>query len=103
VRRRAGRPARVPTLSALEDQFVTSDRTFLLYTPSSWGRTVDLVSSNLDGFTGDNPFATPRDSASAEDGGCDSKVDAPWVDPNDPTSKPILVPPCIPNRQGQGQ
>jgi phospholipase C len=94
-------PSRVPTLAALADQFVISDRTFQLYTPSSWGAHLDLVSSNLDGFTGDNPFASPG-FGERRGWGCDSKDDAPWVDPNDPTSKPILVPSCIPNRQGQG-
>jgi phospholipase C len=92
-------PSRVPTLAALADQFVISDRTFQLYTPSSWGAHIDLVSANLAGFTGDNP----NSGFDGEPGwGCDSHGDAPWKDPNVPNAQATPVPACIPNRQGQG-
>ena len=92
-------PSRVPTLSALADQYVISDRTFQLYTPSSWGAHLDLVSANLDSFTGDNPDSGYN---GALGWGCDSGADVPWVDPNTPSAPPTPVPACIPDQQGRG-
>jgi phospholipase C len=92
-------PARIPTLAKLADTFVISDRTFQLYTPSSWGAHLELVSANLDGFTGDNP---PAGFGQFFGWGCDSATDAKWIDPNNPRSKAILVPSCVPDRQGNG-
>jgi phospholipase C len=92
-------PARIPTLATLADAFALSDRTFQLYTPSSWGAHLELVSANLDGFTGDNP---PAGFGDFFGWGCDSKSDAPWKDPNNHGSGTILVPSCVPDRQGQG-
>jgi phospholipase C len=89
----------IPTLSALADQFVISDRTFQLYTPSSWGAHLDLVSADLAGFTGDNPDSG---FGGALGWGCDSGADAPWKDPKTPRAKAIPQPACIPNLQGQG-
>jgi phospholipase C len=91
--------SRVPTLSDLADQFVISDRTFQLYTPSSWGAHLDLVSADLDGFTGDNPDSG---FAGAKGWGCDSGADAPYKDTSVPGAKRIMVPACIPDRQGNG-
>src|SRR5690242_11113398 len=91
--------SRIPTLSALADQFVISDHTFQLYTPSSWGAHLDLVSADLAGFTGDNPDSG---FAGALGWGCDSGGDAPWRNPNVPKAQVTPVPACIPNQQGQG-
>ncbi len=91
-------PSRIPALSALADQYVISDRTFQLNTPSSWGAHLELVSADLDGFVGDNP----QGSGPFFGTGCDSMEDATWKDPNSPGSKPIFVPSCVPDRQGLG-
>ena len=72
-------PGRVPTLAKLADTFVISDRTFQLYTPSSWGAHLELVSADLDGFIGDNP---PAGFGQFFGWGCDSGNDAAWKDPN---------------------
>jgi phospholipase C len=91
--------SRIPTLAALADQFVISDRTFQLYSSSSWGAHLDLVSADLSGFTGDNPDS----GFDGEPGwGCDSGGDAPWKDPNTPHAKATPEPACIPNKQGAG-
>jgi phospholipase C len=92
-------PERVPTLATLADSFVISDRTFQLYTPSSWGAHLELVSANLDGFTGDNP---PAGFGQFFGWGCDSNNDAAWKDPNSHGSGTILVPACVPDSQGRG-
>ena len=91
--------SRIPTLAALADQFVISDRTFQLYSSASWGSHLDLVSADLSGFTGDNPDS----GFEGEPGwGCDSGGDAPWKDPNTPHAKVTPEPACIPNKQGAG-
>ncbi len=54
-------PRRIPTLASLADTFVISDRTFQLYTPSSWGAHLDLVSATCTG----SPATTPTRPASA--------------------------------------
>src|SRR4029077_1232435 len=92
-------PDRIPTLAALADTYVISDRTFQLNTPSSWGAHLELVSADLDGFTGDNP---PAGFGDFFGWGCDSGNDAPWKDPNHHGSGIIMVPSCVPNAQGQG-
>jgi phospholipase C len=92
-------PERIPTLAKLADTYALSDRTFQLSTPSSWGAHLELVSANLDGFTGDNP---PAGFGQFFGWGCDSQTDAAWKDPNQHGSGTIMVPSCVPNRQGQG-
>jgi phospholipase C len=92
-------PSRIPTLAKLADTFALSDRTFQLNTPSSWGAHLELVSANLDGFTGDNP---PAGFGLFFGWGCDSETVATWKDPNNRGSGTILVPSCVPDKQGQG-
>ncbi len=91
--------SRIPNLSNLADQYVISDRTFQLNTPSTWGSHLELASADLDGFIGDNPETGVGQKPGS---GCDSMKDAKWRDPNNPTSKPIFVPSCIPDRLGLG-
>jgi phospholipase C len=90
---------RVPTLWGLADQYVISDRTFELDLSATWGSHLELVTTNLDGFIGDNPDP-PVPGQGGKGTGCDSKNDALWT--NDPNVKPILVPSCIPDKRGRG-
>jgi hypothetical protein len=91
-------PSQIPNLAATARQFALSDRTFELNAVPSWGAHLELVASQLDGFTGDNPqngMIPP-----GKGWGCDSNNDAFWR-PN-ATTAPIKVPSCVPTRDGRG-
>jgi phospholipase C len=49
-------PRQEPNLSMLADKFAISDATFSLADSPSWGGHLYIVTSNLDGFTGDIPI-----------------------------------------------
>jgi phospholipase C len=87
-------PGGLPNLWSLADTYVISDRTFETATSASWGSHLDLVSTTLDGFVGDQPRGGPGPGA-----GCDSLGDAWWRDGNGPKT---LVPACIPDKNGKG-
>jgi phospholipase C len=62
---------------------------------------MDLVASQLDHFTGDNP--TPDQNVTAGPGwGCDSKKDAPWVDSSTGFAGRLMIPSCVPRSDGFG-
>src|SRR5215831_5854881 len=52
-------PSQVVNLAALAGHFGISDDFFSLADSPSWGGHLDIVTSNLDGFTGDNPVPAP--------------------------------------------
>ena len=59
--------AREPNVWALASKFAVSDRTFEMNPVPTWGAHVELVTSLLDGFQGDNPTGV-----TAHGWGCDS-------------------------------
>jgi phospholipase C len=84
--------SQIPNLWRLARSFAVSDRTFQLDSVPSYGAHIELVSTTLDGFTGDRP---PDGQQPAGPGwGCDSHLDAPWqATPGGPIS---LQPACVP-------
>jgi phospholipase C len=82
----------IPNLWNLATSFALSDRTFQLDSVPSYGAHIELVSTSLDGFTGDRP---PDGQHPVGQGwGCDSHLDAPWqATPGGPVT---LQPACIP-------
>jgi len=82
----------IPNLWRLANSFAMSDRTFQLDSVPSYGAHIELVSTTLDGFTGDRPSESPRQVAPGW--GCDSHLDAPWqATPVGPiTEQPACVP-----------
>jgi phospholipase C len=82
----------IPNLWKLARSFVLSDRTFQLESVESYGAHLELVSTTLDGFTGDTPRESPNQAAAGW--GCDSHLDAPW---QATVGGPItLQPACVP-------
>jgi phospholipase C len=91
-------PDQIPSLAALARAFVISDRTFQTETVPTFGAHVSLVSSQLDGFLGDNPILPGHETGPGW--GCDSKKDALWQAAHaDPF---VYVPSCIPEQDGSG-
>ncbi len=89
-------PSQIPNLAALARAFVISDRTFELDLSSSWGSHLELVTGDLNGFTGNNPTDGTVDLPGV---GCDrTDMQAEWVPPG--TTDPILVPACVPFPDG---
>ncbi len=92
-------PDQIPNLTALASSFAVSDRTFELNAIPSFGSHLELVTTNLDGFTGDNTVPGTKHKK-GPGWGCDSRRDAPWVDPN--SGATIEVPSCVPDQGGTG-
>src|SRR5262249_5761128 len=95
-------PSQIPNLAALAQNFVVSDRTFQMASIPSFGAHLELAAATLDNFTGDNPKGGGgQDRRQTGPGwGCDSLLDANWVDPNN--HKTQLVPSCVPDSRGKG-
>lgn len=88
----------IPNLTALAQSFALSDRTFEDGTVPSWGAHLDLVATQTEGFTGDNPHSkstSPKNSG----WGCDSLKDADW---KTSSGTIVKVPACIPQQDGSG-
>jgi phospholipase C len=83
-------PSQEPNLSALATQFAISDRFFSLADSPSWGGHLDIVTSNLNGFTGDNPVAA-QGIAAGQGWGCDSNLVTPQAGTG------TMVPSCVPD------
>jgi len=82
-------PSQVPNLSALASRFAISDRFFSFADSPSWGGHVNIVTSDLDGFSGTNPV--PLKGVRPGAGwGCDSNKVTP-----DAFGSP--VPACVPD------
>jgi phospholipase C len=100
-------PSDIPNLTALASAFVVSDATFQSSLSGSWTSHIELVSSLLDGFSGDNPIPSKTGHDPGHGWGCDSFMDARWSPPAGPAqdaAKPgkTFVPSCIPDRSGNG-
>src|ERR1700737_58985 len=93
-------PSQIPSLAALARAGAISDAFFSRDIVPSWGGHLDFFAQTLDGVVGDNP---PRGSGVSPRGygwGCDSNLDAAWVDPG--THKALSEPSCIPDKRGRG-
>jgi phospholipase C len=87
-------PSQEPNIISLAGQFAISDRFFSLANAPSWGGHLNVVTGNLDGFTGD--FPTPLTGTTAGIGwGCDSKKVAPWAPALGASTQKI--PACVPD------
>jgi phospholipase C len=94
-------PSQIPNLAALARKFALSDATFQLDLAASWGSHLELVTSNLDGFTGANPSApAPTGTVFGAGWGCDSNRYTWWIAPN--ATKKQSVPSCVPFQDGTG-
>jgi phospholipase C len=94
-------PIQIPNLAALARHYAISDATFQLGQAASWGTHLELVSGTVDGFNGDNPQPNTEPGVTAGPGwGCDSHRDAFWLPA--PAAQPILVPACVPFKNGSG-
>lgn len=88
------KPRQEPNLITLAEKFAISDATFSLADSPSYGGHLDIVTSNLDGFTGDIPKPAPGVTP-GQIWGCDSNEVAPW---EAQLGGPIQqVPSCIPD------
>jgi len=86
-------PRQEPNLSMLASKFAISDATFSLADSPSWGGHVDIVTSNLDGFTGDIP--TRPLGGPGTGWGCDGGTTTSW---SATLGGPLHeVPSCIPD------
>ncbi len=93
-------PGQIPSITALAENYVISDRTFQTQITASFGSHLLLGSGGtLDGFTGDFPQSAPNFPA-GPGWGCDDLMDGPWR--ATPTSSVQLVPSCIPSADGAG-
>ena len=87
-------PDQIPNLATLARRFVISDRTFSMNPIASWGAHLELVTAQLDGFTGALPVRTPA-TGDLKGWGCDSNRDAAWR--ATPTAQTRMVPSCVPD------
>ena len=93
----------IPNLRALAESYVISDRTFSENPIPSWGGHMDLIAGQTDGFVGDNPNVNNKHARMPKPGwGCDSRLDALWRDPADPSAPLRPEPACVPRGDGFG-
>ena len=85
-------PDQIPNEIALANTYAVSDRTFETSAIPSWGAHLELVTTDLAGFTGDIPQPSTYTSQHGPGWGCDSFDDAPWIDPS--SGDVIQVPSC---------
>ena len=92
--------SQVPNVTKLAMRFAVSDATFELRGTPSWAGHMVLGSATLDGFEGDNPYAS--DPTKRLFGwGCDSGGVNPWTGIwNGTPYVETPVPSCIPDEQG---
>ena len=84
-----------PNAWGLASKFAVSDRTFELNPVPTWGAHVELVTSLLDGFQGNNPTGT-----TGPGWGCDSGGVVNWSSTGLPPYQ--VVPSCVPTSKGKG-
>ena len=91
----------IANITMLANQFAISDRTFESYTSASWTSHLEMVAGTRDGFHGDNPHyhSELNPPPHGPGAGCTSNEDAPY---DSPTQGVILVPSCVPDRNGDG-
>jgi phospholipase C len=93
-------PSQIPSLAALARSGAISDAFFSRDIVPSWGGHMDFFAQTLDGFIGNNPFHLPSAPPERSGWGCDSNLDAGWIDPA--TRKKVNEPACIPDKNGKG-
>ncbi len=90
-------PNQIPSMTALADRYVVSDRTFSMANSPSWGGHLYPAAATLDGFTGDIPQVAAGVPA-GPGWGCDSNRITAWKDPS--TGKTSAQPSCVPAPPG---
>ncbi len=90
-------PSQIPAEAALARTFAISDATFEDAAVPSWGAHLDLVTAQLDGFTGDNPVPPPSGQG-GRGWGCDSGAVTPWSSGGQTLEEPS----CVPRPDGSG-
>jgi phospholipase C len=93
-------PSQIPSLSALARGGAISDAFFSRDIVPSWGAHLDFFAQTLDGFVGNNPTHLSTAPPAGYGWGCDSNLDAEWIEPT--TRKIVEEPSCIPNQKGEG-
>jgi phospholipase C len=91
-------PTQIPALSKLAQKGAISDAYFSRDIVPSWGAHLSLFAQTLDSFVGNNPHQ--RIGATGRGWGCDSGLEAEWVDPV--SHSVLLEPSCIPDKNGNG-
>jgi phospholipase C len=87
------KPAQIPNITTLAQNFAISDKTFSFADSPSWAGHMALAAASTDHFYGDMPVPAKRVKAKAG-WGCDSNKVTPWVPPSGPLQK---VPSCVPD------
>ena len=93
-------PSQIPSLAAMAHAGAISDAFFSRDIVPSWGGHLDFFAQTLDGFVGNNPTHAKGAPPAAPGWGCDSNLDANWIDPV--THEALSEPSCIPNQNGEG-
>lgn len=74
-------PSQIPALAALARSGAISDAFFSRDIVPSWGGHLDFFAQTLDGFVGNNPSHLSTAPAEGFGWGCDSNLDAAWIEP----------------------
>jgi phospholipase C len=93
-------PSQIRALAALARSGAISDAFFSRDIVPSWGGHLDFFAQTLDGFVGNNPSHLSTAPPEGFGWGCDSNLDAAWIEPG--TNKVVKEPSCIPNKNGEG-
>jgi phospholipase C len=93
-------PTQIPSLASLARAGAISDAFFSRDIVPSWGGHLDFFAQTLDGFVGNNPTHATGAPPAGYGWGCDSNLDAIWIDPV--TQQQLSEPSCIPNQKGEG-
>jgi phospholipase C len=93
-------PSQIPSLAALARGGAISDHFFSRDIVPSWGAHLDFFAQTLDGFVGNNPVHLKSAPPAGPGWGCDSNLDAEWIEPI--SKKKLKEPSCIPNQKGEG-
>lgn len=93
-------PGQIPSLAALARSGAISDAFFSRDIVPSWGGHLDFFAQTLDGFVGNNPIHLPGAPPIGPGWGCDSNLDAVWIEPISHAT--VKEPSCVPNKNGIG-
>jgi phospholipase C len=93
-------PTQIPSLAALARSGAISDAFFSRDIVPSWGGHLDFFAQTLDGFVGDNPTHLSTAPPAGPGWGCDSNLDATWINPV--SHKKVNEPSCVPDQGGKG-
>jgi phospholipase C len=93
-------PTQIPSLAALARSGAISDAFFSRDIVPSWGGHLDFFAQTLDGFVGDNPVHLSSAPPEGPGWGCDSNLDAVWIEPV--SRKKVSEPACVPDQSGRG-